>query len=156
MNLYNAIAECLRQKGYIFNDLTNESITCLHFKQNVSKADMYTFSIRFYSSHISIEFIFMNIPDFYENLEPLQKLECLELINEFNSAKKFGKLYIKDWREMGFSVIDFRMDFMVKADNINYSSDEDYIQNIINAIEYFDEILKDYEPKFRKVQALRF
>ena len=98
----------------------------------------------------------MNIPDFYENLEPLQKLECLELINEFNSATKFGKLYIKDWREMGFSVIDFRMDFMVKADNINYSSDEDYIQNIINAIEYFDEILKDYEPKFRKVQALRF
>ena len=156
MDLHNAIAECLRQNGYIFDENSNGSITCLNFKQKGSKADMYTFSIEFYSSHISIPFIFTFIPNRYENLEFLEKLECLELINELNSRKLFGKLYIKESRNLDLSAIDFRMDFLVKGDNIDYSPDEDFIQNIVYLIESFNKELKDYEPKFRKAQGLRF
>lgn len=141
MDLYNATKECFRQKGLRFFEDSFKDERIIKFGGDLKNGERTVNIISFRQFDIQIVISYIHLNNSYK------KLECLELINEFNNRFRYGKLYLDD--SNNFICI---IDIPVIPDNVNFFPDDDYIQSIITVIAIVYEALEEYYPKFMKAQ----
>lgn len=141
MDLYNATKECFRQKGLRFEEDSFKDERIIKFGGDLQNGERTINIVSFREFDIQIFISYIHLNNSYK------KLECLELINEFNNKFRYGKLYLDDSNNF-ICVIDIP----VIPDNINFSPNDNYIQNIITVIALVYKALEDYYSKFMKAQ----
>ena len=137
MDLYNAIAECLRQEGYIINQFTNGNervIVCEQYFPNGRKVH---FSMVVYTYTMSINIVLARLRKSYDEKGSLERLNCLETINHFNKSHDYVSLIIENID--GVNTILGRSKFPVMPDNINYSPNDAYVLTIIRLCKLAEE-----------------